>query len=193
MTYELAFGNNWQGLLADGTLNMEAIAQKYLKHYGYEMRDCHTAVVDMISVTRREHWVKELSEQRCTGATRLRVCRPSCSLLRQRPVCENYVLSASTKETSPLMAELVNTDPKENRFLVLTLSNCKDLKECTKEVIDEFGFVERQKQAYCNYNEFSESAHELIEKSISYFEAPCVRLLEYLEGLGFSGDLETYG
>lgn len=41
MTYEKAFSYMWQGLLADGSMNMEAVAHTYEKHYGYAVGNPH--------------------------------------------------------------------------------------------------------------------------------------------------------
>ncbi len=186
MTYEKGFGEIWQGLLADGTLDMELLAKRHSEHYEYEMKyPPHTAIVDMITATRKKRWDKEPPSD-------LHVCTPSLDIVRQRVVCETYVLSANSKGFCPLISELVNAHTEPNRFVILTLSNCKDMEGCTKDVLGELGFAERPKKAYRNYRRFSNAARRLIEDSVAYFEAPCVRLFEYLEHQGFSGDHETY-
>lgn len=193
MTYETGFGETWQGLLADGSLDMETVVKKYLEHYGFEPNvDPHTAIVDMITITRRQHWSKGPRKTQCAKASRLRVCRPSSDFAWQRPVCENYVLSANNEKLCPVMEELVDANVEKNRYMILTLSNCRDLEECSCAVLDELGFAERPKGSYNNYEKFSKAARQLIEKSISCFEVPCLMLLEYLQDQGFSGDHQSY-
>lgn len=200
MTYESAFGDNWHGLLADGSLDMKKIAQAYVKHYRYVMRDLHIGIADMISIRRGQRWRKGTSKRKGMGSLNMCVCR-SFDSVRRRPICENYVLSASGREssgldeicglnTSPITAELANAEPE--RFVMLTLSNCKDLEKCTKQVLQDLGFVPHSEKSYHNYRRFSDAAHKLIEYSIEYFEAPCVKLLEDLQRRGFRGGHESY-
>jgi hypothetical protein len=84
------------------------------------------------------------------------------------------------------------TETDGDRFLILALSNCWGLPRCTKHLLARLGFRTRPKRQYRDYARFSKAAHKLIDDSIAYFEAPCVKLMEYLERGGFEGDHETY-
>jgi len=93
-------------------------------------------------------------------------------------------------DTLPITAELANAGPE--RFVILTLSNCKNLEGCTMQVLQDFDFVPHPEESYRNYHRFSDTARKLIEYSLEYFEAPCVKLLEELQRYGFSGGHESY-
>jgi len=200
MTYERDFGEIWQGLLADGSVDLEFVACKYKKHYGYQIRNVTTAIVDMIAIMRRQHRSKRWCGQQ-SPTPGLSRCRPSIDFILQQPVCENYVLTPNRNELyrsrnsiaqdiCPIILELTDAEP--NRFIILALSNCKDLEKCTKAVLKELGFVEHPEQTYRNYKLFSLAALKLIEESISYFEAPCVQVLEYLKRCGLPSEQESF-
>jgi hypothetical protein len=201
MTYERGCGGIWQGLLADGYINAEIALREFKERYGYDMREPATAIVSLIGFWRREYETR----RGCTGEPgtssklegEIRRHNQGC----HRRICEHYVLSGNDRNwssvtpenaeaISPLAIELGGSE--QNRFAVLALSNCDYLEQCTKEVLQHLGFVVRPKRAYRKYRAFSKAATQLIEDSIDYFEAPCVKLMENLERLGFAGDHGTY-
>ena len=171
---------------------MDVVAKQYLEQYGQEMTDPHSAAVSMITNIRRRQWSKEAREKQYSDASGVSRCRPMLDLGGQHPICENYALSAITEQPWSAMARPVSTDTKRNRLMILTLSDCQNLEECTREVLDEFDFVENAEEEYHNYGTFVRAARELIETSISYFESPHIRLLGYLEAQGFAGCHDAY-
>ncbi len=196
----MAVSDNWRGLLADGVLDLDKIAKAYHNHYGYPMADLHMGIADMIVLKRKKSWAKSTPKPRTRAQRNIHVCRTP-DHVRKQPICENYVLSvnrdtypcsckAICAEAYPIIAELVNAE--QNRFIILTLSNCFDLEKCTKEVLEHFGFEPNPERAYHDYTRFSSAARKLIESSLEYFDAPCVKLLEDLKHGGFSGYNECF-
>lgn len=204
MTYEKASGSVWQGLLADGAVDMERVAQIFTKHYGgwkLMKKHYHTIVSATLNDTYKQYSTKAPSNVNVEddSLNNLQCCEPVYDFISSKPVCETYVLSVNNKHsptissrtyTSTIIEELKNAKP--NRFVIMTLSNCKYLEECSKKVLAEIGFTPHPKQAYHRYRKFSNAARKLIEDSIAYFEAPCCRLFEHLRQQGFKGDHDTY-
>ncbi len=205
MSYEKASGSVWQGLLADGTVDMARVAQKFKKQHG----DCklikkhyHTIISATLNDTYKQNRTKTPSSVNVEddALNNLQCCEPIYDCMSSKPVCETYVLSANNKNhsstipsktyASAVIEELKDAEP--NRFVIITLSNCNELEECSKKVLAEIGFTPHPKQAYHHYRKFSNAARKLIEDSITYFEAPCCRLFEHLKQQGFKGDHDTY-
>lgn len=196
MTYEKASGGVWEGLLADGTVDMAEVAQKYASHYGHEMKtDPHAAVADMLFNLHKQYRGKTPSP----GG--LYCCKWDSDSVFRSPICETYVLSVNNRRkqssviysksyVSAILEELKDAEP--NRFAIMVLSNCKNLEACSKSTLMELGFVPHPEKAYRYYRKFSNAARKLIEESIEYFEAPCCKLFERLEQQGFKGDQVTY-
>jgi len=201
MTYERGRGEIWQGLLADGYINAEIAISEFKKRYGYDMREPATAIVSLIGFWRKEYDTRHGCTREMQTETEPSVTQPSLNRTCQKHICESYVLSGydcirslitaeDSAGISPLATEL--REPEQNRFAIMTLSNCDHLEECTTDVLQHLGFVIRPKHAYRKYRSFSKAATQLIEDSIGYFEAPCVRLMRNLRRLGFTGDHCTY-
>lgn len=199
MSYERGFGEIWQGLLSDGYFNLETIASEYLKHTGHEVKFLDSAITDLIVIGRKKYQCKEGIQAHKNNKSTICKCLTSFDFMEGRIECENYVLFPDNKDMSrntkfgkshcAIVQEFENAEP--NRTLMLTLSNCKDLYECTKDVLENLGFVVRPKEGYRDYEKFSVASQSLIEEAIAYFEAPCVRVLEYLKKRGFTGYHET--
>lgn len=205
MTYEKASGCVWQGLLSDGTVDMERAALIFTKHHGsckLMKRHYHTIISAALNDTYKQHRTKVPSNVNVedNASNNLQCCEPVYDCMGSKPVCETYVLSVNNKKhsstissktyISAIIEELKDAEP--DRFIIITLSNCNGLEECSKKVLAEIGFSPHPKQAYHHYRKFSNAASKLIEDSIAYFEAPCCRLFEYLGQQGFKGNHDTY-
>lgn len=205
MTYEKASGSVWQGLLADGSVDMKRVAQIFTKHYGgckLMKKRYHTIISATLNDTYKQYRNKVPSNVNVEddASNNLQRCEPVYDCMNSKPVCETYVLSANNKKhssnispktyTSAIIEELKGAEP--DRFIIMTLSNCGGLEECSKKLLAEIGFIPHPKQAYHRYRKFFNAARKLIEDSIAYFEAPCCRLFEHLKQQGFKGDHDTY-
>ena len=204
MTYEKASGSVWQGLLADGTVDMTRVAQIFTKHHGgckLMKKHYHTIISATLNDTYKRYRTKAPSNVNIEDDTRnnLQCCEPVYDFVNSKPVCETYVLSVNKKHSSTISSkthasavieELKDAEP--DRFVIMTLSNCNGLEECSKNALAEIGFTPHPKQAYHRYRKFSNAARKLIEDSIAYFEAPCCRLFEHLKQQGLEGDHDTY-
>jgi len=196
MTCEKASGVSWEGMLSDGTIDMEKIAESYKQHVGSEFDNPYRGVADMLWLIRKRLRMKspyrDSSEHECGQV---------CDSIRTVPFCENYVLGiqnhldvpeqvADDSYIIPIKHEL--SGHETDRFILLTLSNCAHLTDCTEEALGELGFVERPKEDYQNYEAFRNASQKLIRNTILYFEAPCLKVSEYLQKQGFSGEHATY-
>lgn len=180
---------------------MTKVAQRYIRRNGHETKnDPHTAIADMLNDTHKQYRTSVVSDVQDGTSDNVQGCKLLCDFISLRPICETYVLSLNDKRhfsaitsksyASAIIEELKDVEP--GRFAILVLSNCKDIEECNKKALSEFGFVPRPKKAYRHYRKFSNAARKLIEESIEYFEAPCCKLFEYLKQQGFTGDHVTY-
>lgn len=196
MTYEIASGISWQGMLSDGTINIDEVAQRLRGHFNLDPKNPCRGLADVLYITR-----KKLRKKATRRTPPVSECGATCDSIRTATFCESYVLSVKlqlngpkqshiTPYVTPLMDEFFDYDP--NRFLFLTLSNCIYLTNCTKEALDDLGFIERPKEEYQNYEKFSKASQKLIEDTILYFEAPCWEVSEYLRTLGFVNEHVTY-
>jgi hypothetical protein len=191
----------WQGLLADGVIDVTKMRKKYAKQTGLKTKDdYHTAITDMLYDIHKRGRIKVFSDTEDVISSNSQCQKATCDSVYQMPICETYVLSVNMRKYSSILSsksyvssileELKDAEP--NRFAILILSNCKDLEECSKKALVEFGFVPQPKEAYQRYRKFSKAAHKLIEESIEYFEAPCCKLFKHLKQQGFAGDHVTY-
>ena len=199
MTYEYACGGVWQGLLADGILDMDTVNQKIVKHYGHGIEDRHSAIVDTINHIRKQYRGKVSTDKHDTATDHIEFCRATCDFIEPKTICETYALTIDRPNSnkladSPYMPAIYREleQPENDRITILTLSNCQDILACTKTVLAELDFAEHPQHKYNNYKSFSEAAEHLIEDAIEYFESPCCKLFEHLQKQGFRGDLDTY-
>ena len=195
MTYEKSSGELWNCLLADGTFDLTRIAKKYEERYGYDVCSPDVAILDLIQNIRKNRR-RKIHQPTHNDIPRGKLqCEFPYACHFKYPICDTYLLGVnlksghSSESASRYYTQIVEEfrSVESNRFLLLTFSNCKDMEQCTKDALDDIGFEPYPREAYKNYRRFSHAAKTMMQDSIEYFEAPCVKLFEYLKKGGFSG------
>lgn len=197
MIYNHSVAHSWHGVLADGVFDMNKVAG-HMQYPNGQIKHPDMAILEAIGCIRRSMRSKPPRGAEVHPAGRLYCERLSEGIYRV-PVCETYLLSPNTKKDSAYPTKKhISTireelrDSQKDRFAVVVLSNCKDVVECNKRMLEEIGFNPWPKAEYHNHRKFSNAAKNLIEDSATFFEAPCCRLYEYLQQQKLVGLHDTF-
>jgi hypothetical protein len=180
----------WIGLLADGYLpHREKLENLHRRHYTL------VTATDKRPVNPKR-MTRDVLLYDVMEFIRIPFCKSKYPLIwdkikkERKCACDTYIMGIESEKIfkspfTPISDEFAFDERRDDYKIVMFMNGqCPDSEGYIRMALDEAGFDLKEPHQYKDFAAFKNSCIELLERSLDYFNAPCMKCAENLDKIG---------